>query len=275
MKKIFIVAIATLFLFFLSACGSSTEVTETTTTTETTTEATTETTTETTTEKTHEPTIDFVALYEEAEVLHDYNQNYESDRETWLVDDMLYTSGKFYFKEDELFDLSELDEDIDIAEVRLLGCSTTPYGTNYIAVKSCNKIWLVKENKHTFTFGLIADDAVKAPSKMMYPMRSDRFFSFYSNDAVQYERSVFYRSVNGGIVQLDLFNNEINGRRHNSENPVLICDYTGVWWLQIEDFGEIEYLPTLLEKTTNDGCHPETYVTRDGTSTAFVFNYAG
>lgn len=271
MKKILFVAIATLFLFFLSACGNSTEDTETTTIAETTTEA----TTETTAEEETSPTFDFDALYEEVEILHDYNQCYENNCETWLVDDMLYISGKFYFEDTVVFNLNELDENIDMSAVRLLGCSSATDGTNFIAVKCNNKIWCLKEKKHNFQFELVAEDAVKAPSLMSYPMRSDRFFSFYSNDAVQYERSIFYLSVNGGVIQLDLFNNEIYSRRHNSENPVLVCDYTGVWWLQIEDFGEIEYLPTLLEKATKDGCHPETFVTRDGTSAAFVFNYAG
>lgn len=193
--------------------------------------------------------------------LNDYNQDISIDVNEWIVDDMTYSYGKFFYFGNKLFEAEDLKAE---SRIRLLGCSSSSDGTNFIAAKDNNKIWLIKENNHEFEFELIATDAVDHSEQLSYPMRNDCYKSFYNNDAVQYGRTIIYRSINGGLVQLDILNDHIATSKFESENPVLVYDYSGVFWLQIEDFGEIESLYDLIKLSNNPKNHPKNYVTSDG-----------
>ncbi|MGN1299180.1 MAG: hypothetical protein ACI4UE_04275 [Candidatus Scatovivens sp.] len=189
--------------------------------------------------------------------LNDY-QDVSLNTDEWIIDDMTYSHGKFFYLGNKLFEAEDLKAE---SQIRLLGCSSSSDGTNFIAAKSKNKIWIIKENNHEFEFELIAKDAVDHSEQLSYPMRNDCYKSFYNNDAVQYERSIIYRSIRGGLFQVDIWNNSITTSKiDDSENPVLVYDCSGVFWLQIEDFGEVESLTDLI-KLSN---HPEHCISKDG-----------
>lgn len=256
MKKfITSIAIATIFCLIFAACGNDTEATQNTSPNS-----------ESTTEEITKTDVSLEEDYN-IEYLHDYNQPFEANQDEWMLDEKTkYSYGKFYYENAEIFDTSTLDEKIDPEDVRLLGCSISSNGTKYIGCKHLNKIWLLVESNQEFTARLIADDAVDHCEQMIYPNRTDRYSLFYNEDAVQYERTIIYRSIYGGLKQVNLLDNFVSMSPINYSNPVLVYDYSGVFWLEIKDFSEVDYLIDLVEMSLLLENHPYTYIDKDGQS---------
>lgn len=262
MKKNTSIAIAILtilctFTLFLTSCDTEPEV-------ETTTTATTVEEIFTSETVTSSPT-------EGLEFLHDYNQDASSDKGQWIISENLYfIDGKFYSSNDEvIFNLSSIDG-LEPCCARLLGCSTSSEGINYIAVKSFNNIWMLTVNQQQFEYILIADDAVWEAENYHFD-RTDRFMLTCNNDAVQYARSVIYRCQDGGLAQVDIWNESVTKNTFESENPILITDYSGVYWLQANDFREYK-LTDLLIMAQDPENHPEHYINKNGELETFTIN---
>ena len=261
MKKIFFFAIAILtilctFTLILTSCDATPE-TETTTVSE----ASTETVSETTTS----PTADL-------DFLRDYNQDASYDKGQWRIsEDIYFIDGKFYsINEEVIFELNSITG-MDMNSVRLLGCcSESPEGPYYIAVKSFNNIWMLTVNQQQFEYELIADDAVWESENYCFDTRTDRFHITCNNDAIQFERMIIYRSENGGLVQVDFWNDGvITKNTFESENPILITDYSGVYWIQANDFREYE-LTDLIIMAQDPENHPEHYINKNGELETFT-----
>lgn len=255
MKKIIclLLAIATIFCFV--GCNKTPNVT-----TETTTVSSTEEITSTTFVTSNIPTT--TEKEKNINFLHDYNQDVSIDEDEWLIDDMTYSYGKFYYNEEIIFDINGLNEDFSPEDIRLLGCSTSSEGVNYIVAKYKNNIGLIKEKDHKFELDILVKDAVES-SELLKFNRNDRYCAFYNNDAVMYERTVLYRSTEGGIVQIDIWNDcETINPKYDVENPVLITDYSGIFWLEYEDFDK--ELEEILDISCNPENRPEHYINREG-----------
>ena len=268
--KITSIAIAILIctLTLLTGCGNTSIETETTTKTTTIAETTTE-------------AIIFEPAYEEKttssptegfEYLHDYGQDIEFNEEQWMIsNDIYYINGKFYSNNEIIFELNTIP-DMDLNSVRLLGssCGSEDFksGPYYIAVKSFENIWMLTIDNQQFKYELIADDAVWE-SEMLKFSRTDRFGIFYNNDAVQWARTVVYRSKHGGLVQINFCNSGFAKIKIESENPVLISDYSGIYWLQLGDFREYDLID-LLHMANSPENHPANYANRLGELETFT-----
>ena len=260
MKKI-IFAIAILILIgtftFFTGCGNTTSETETTTLAAIIEPAYEEQTTSSPTEG--------------LKFLHDYNQDVEFDENQWIInEDIYFIDGKFYSSTNEI--IFELDSipDMDLNSVRLLGCSSENFenGPYYIAVKSFENIWMLTVDQNQFKYELIADDAVWETETYNFG-RTDRFHIIYNNDAVQFARTVVYRSKHGGLSQINFCNEEFTKIKIESENPVLISDYSGIYWLQVNDFREYDLID-LLHIANYPENHPANYANRFGELETFT-----
>ena len=150
----------------------------------------------------------------------------------WVIGNMSYVSGSFYRYGEKLFSLEALD--MDPQEIRLLGYSTSSetYDPIFIFAKYKNKIGVISVENNQFSAEIVVDDSVE---ELSYS-RSDRFRSFYNEDAVLYGRTIVYRSNDGMLKQVD-FN--INGQAYTSElcsteGLVIISNYDGPKWFPKE-----------------------------------------
>lgn len=278
MKKITLIAIAIIiftFIFFASCANNTAEV-ETTTEIQTTQVVeTTEVETTTEIEISEETTLHSLESFD---YLQAYGQGAIDNRNQWIISKNIYfVEGKFYNlnSNEVIFELSSIPE--MAAEYRLIGaCTYSDETPIYITVKSLNNIWLLTVNKDLdFKFEQIANDAIER-SETLYFDRTDRFGVTCNNDAVQYLRSIIYISgVTGYLVQIDIIEDGLNKKSIETriDDPVLISDAFGVYWLEKSDIETLE-LTELIEKYNSEGHHPDLVVDRSGQYIKFGFNNA-
>ncbi|MBQ6991701.1 MAG: hypothetical protein IJN50_02120 [Clostridia bacterium] len=202
--------------------------------------------------------VDTLLVNETPEYLNDWNYGQNGFQNSWLVSDMTFYDGFFYSFGEIIFDATPpVDSDTETA---LIGSTTSTDGTTFIVAKHNNKIVLIKEKEHEFTHEVIADDAVSAPEKISFN-RTDRYISDTDQDAVMRGRSLFYRTENQELIQVDITDDGVKSTTlfEDFEDYNLLYDYSGVYWLRTAD---------LAEKSLTDLLHlaeyPDHYMSRDG-----------
>lgn len=201
--------------------------------------------------------VDTLMADKKPDFLNDDSYGRKGYQNSWLVDDMTFVDGNFYHLGEIIFDATApIDSEHNVV---LVGKSTSSDGTTYIVAKHNNKIVLIKEKLHEFTHEVIADDAVGEPESLSFP-RNDCYMFETNNDAVMYGRSVFYRTENNKLVQLDI--------THGVKSTILVedfteynllYDYSGVYWLRTVDLEEKS-----LTELLNLNEYPDHFVGRDG-----------
>ena len=204
-------------------------------------------------------------------VLHDYNQDVEFNEDQWMISENIYfIDGKFYSTQNNevIFELDTIP-DMDLNSYRLLGCSSEDIdGPYYIAVKSFENIWMISVNQNQFKYELVADDAVWESETYNFG-RTDRFAIIYNNDAVQFARTVVYRNEKGGLSQINFYNGGFTKTHIESTDPVLVSDYSGIYWLQVNDFREYDLID-LIKMANYPENHPTNYANKLGELETFT-----
>lgn len=202
--------------------------------------------------------VDTLMADKKPDFLNDDSYGRNGYQNSWLVGDMTFVDGNFYHLGEIIFDATApIDSQYKVV---LIGNSTSSDGINYIVAKHNNKIVLIKEKLHEFTHEVIADDAVSEPNILSFP-RTDCYMSITNHDAVMYCRSLYYRTENNKLVQLDITDNGVKSfilvddfREYN-----LLYDYSGVYWLRTTDLAEKS-----LEELLYLSKYPKHFISRDG-----------
>lgn len=240
MKKFIFTAIAVIFLFLFTGCNNSDNYI-------------------------HNP----VPEHEQkvpVRILH-ANQSTADQEPSWIIKKNLnYSYGKFYCHNSLLFSFSEYDKTISETEVRLLGCSTNSSGTNFITAKYFNKIWLIKEKDFKFTVTLLTENATPYfEERYCSNHSSDKFFHFYNEDAIQYNRTIIYRSKDGNLMQINFKDESIIEKVliENDENINLVFDEEGIYWITENDLNTLSFSELVL-KYRNNNSSPTDYIDNNG-----------
>lgn len=169
-----------------------------------------------------------------------------------LTPDLMYEDGKFFKNNKKVFSYKDISSDIVKEDFKVLGCSTTNENTNYITCKYLNNIWLLIEANGSFSIEHLADNAVKEAD--------GKFLKYWNYDSIQYYRSLFYRTTDKKLIQINLFDGYLETKVLSEKNPILICNSYGLHWIN-ESKNEINLENRIF---------PDTFVSNEGTLEEYI-----